>query len=403
VRLEPLRHREFRLLFTGQAVSLIGTAIAPIALAFAVLDLHGSASDLGLVLAAAWVPQVLFILFGGVLADRLPRNLVMVGSNCLSGAAQGTAALLLLTGSAKLWHLAALQVVRGIATAFFFPASQGLVPQTVPSDLLQPANALRGLTRNGTQIFGAALGGVAVAATSPGWGLVFDAVTYFASAAILARMRLVAGRLAAQNVLHELKEGWREFRSRQWLWAIVVGAGFSNMALTSGLTVLGPLVAKRSLGGAGPYGVILGAQGVGFVLGGLVSFRVRPRRPMLFGTAALLVTGLPLALFASVRVTLVIAAAAVVGGLGSELFGVLWETALQQHVPLDKLSRVASFDALGSFVLIPLGLSAVGPLAHWIGVTQALWLCAAVVFGSMASCLAVPGVRNLRRPEATVA
>jgi MFS family permease len=400
--LAPLREREFRLLFVGQAVSLIGSAIAPIALAFAVLDLTGSASDLGFVLAAAWVPQVLFLLLGGVWADRLPRHLVMVGSNVLSGVAQSASAVLLLTGTAKIWHLVACQALRGVATSFFFPASQGLVPQTVPERLLQQANALRGMTRTGTMLFGSAAGGAVVALTNPGWGLAFDAATYFASAAVLALMRLPVTRVAAENVLHELRAGWHEFASHRWLWSIVVAAGFANMGWVAGTGVLGPVVAKRSLGGAAPWGAIVACEGAGLLLAGVVALRLRPRRPLFVGCIGFFGGGLLLVLLANLHVTAVLAAAALLAGFGTELFGVLWETALQQHIPLDKLSRVSSYDALGSFVLIPIGFTAVGPIASAIGVTQTLWLCAAVDVAATIFALSFRDVRELPARAAPV-
>ena len=274
---------------------MLGSAVAPIALAFGVLDLTGSKSDLGFVLAATWVPQLILILFGGVFADRLPRHLVMVGANAVSAAAQGTMAVLLLTGTAELWHLIALQVLRGAAFSFFFPASQGLVPQTVPTAELQPANVLFSMTRNGTTVVGAALGGALVAATSPGWALAFDGATYLVSAVIFAGMRLPprAASVEAPNMLRELAEGWSEFVSRRWLWTIVVAAGIGNMAWITG-NVYGPLVAKQSLGGAGPWGVIAASEAAGLLIGGILLLRYRPRRPLFVGTAALTTGAVPL-------------------------------------------------------------------------------------------------------------
>jgi MFS family permease len=382
-------------------VSMLGSAVAPIALAFGVLDLTGSKSDLGFVLAATWIPQLILILFGGVFADRLPRHLVMVGANAVSAAAQGTMAVLFLTGTAELWHLIALQVLRGAAFSFFFPASQGLVPQTVPTAELQPANVLFSMTRNGTTIVGAALGGALVAATSPGWALAFDGATYLASAVIFAVMRLPprAASVEAPNMLRELSEGWGEFVSRRWLWTIVVAAGIGNMAWITG-NVYGPLVAKQSLGGAGPWGVIAASEAAGLLLGGILLLRYRPRRPLFVGTAALTMGAVPLLFLAEVRSTAAIAAAFLLAGLTLEIFNTTWTTVLQEQIPLEKLSRVSSYDALGSFVFIPLGLSIAGPVADAIGLTHALWLAAAVVAGSTLSALSVRDVRELRRLNA---
>jgi MFS family permease len=377
---------------------MLGSAVAPIALAFGVLDLTGSKSDLGFVLAANWVPQLILILFGGVFADRLPRHLVMVGANAVSAAAQGAIAVLLLTGHARLWHLIALQVLRGAAFSFFFPASQGLVPQTVPTAELQPANVLFSMTRNGTSIVGAALGGVLVAAASPGWALAFDGATYLVSALIFARMQLPprAASVEAPNMLRELREGWSEFVSRRWLWVIVVTAGLWNMAWITG-NVYGPLIAKESLGGAAAWGAIAACEAAGLLVGGLVLLRYRPQRPLLVGTAALTANAVPLLFLADLRSTPAIAAAFLFSGLALEVFNTTWVTVLQAHIPLEKLSRVTSYDALGSFVIIPLGLSLAGPVADAIGLTHALWLAAAVVAGSMLSALAVRDVRELRR------
>jgi predicted MFS family arabinose efflux permease len=395
-----LAEREFRLLFTGQIVSLLGSAVAPIALAFGVLELTGSKTDLGLVLAAGMVPQVLLILFGGVFADRLPRNLVMVGSNVVSAAAQGGIAVLLLTHRAQLWHLIALQVIRGVALSFFFPASQGLVPETVRPGLLQQANALLGMTKNGTNILGAALGGAFVALAGAGWALAFDAGTYAASAAVLAAMRLPrAQKVDAPNMLRELREGWSEFVSRTWLWTIVAAFSLSNMVWTGAFLVLGPIVAKEFLGGAAAWGVIVAAEGAGLLAGGLLLLRFRPQRPLFVGMGAFSFASLPLVLLASVRSTLVIALGFVVAGIASEIFSIAWSTALQQHVPLDKLSRVSAYDGLGSIVLIPLGLAIVGPVADAIGLKEALWLAAAISTLSALSTLAVRDVRELRQRD----
>jgi predicted MFS family arabinose efflux permease len=324
---------------------------------------------------------------------------VMVGANAVSAAAQGAIALLLLTGTAHLWHLIALQVLRGAAFSFFFPASQGLVPQTVSASRLQQANVLLGMSRNGTNIMGAALGGVLVSVTSPGWALAFDAITYLASATVLALLRLPprAASIETPNLFRELAEGWTEFISRRWLWTIVVAAGVGNMAWVGASSVYGPIVAKLSLGGAAAWGAVVAAEAAGLLLGGVILLRYRPERPLFVGTAALVTTAIPLFFLASVRSTAVIAAGFLTSGIALEMFNASWATVMQQHVPLEKLSRVTSYDALGSFVFIPLGLTVAGPVADLLGLTHAIWLAAAIVAGSMLSALTVRDVRDLRR------
>jgi MFS family permease len=398
--LAAFRSRPFRLLFAGELVSLLGTAVAPVALAFAVLDLTGSATDLGYVLAAGWMPQIVFILIGGVLGDRLPRNLVMVGANLLSATAQGASAGLLLAGVAQPWHLAVLAAARGTATAFFFPAAEAVVPQLVEAEFLQPANALIRLAQSSSTVIGAGVGGIAVAAAGPGWAIAFDAATYLASALILVRMRTarVVGK-RGETFIRELIEGWNEFRSREWLWVIVVCASVGNLVATASFAVLGPLIAKRYLGGAPAYGAIVAAQSGGFIAGGLLSLRWRPARPLLVSTLALLPTAGEIACYAGLRITAVIATVAFFAGVGLEIFGVNWITALQQHVPTRLLSRVNSYDALGSFVFIPLGLVIAGPLAARFGVTATLWVFLAIGVASIAAALLSRDVRTLRRVE----
>jgi predicted MFS family arabinose efflux permease len=402
--LAPLREREFRLLFVGRFASYIGSAIAPIALAFAVIDdLEGSPTDLGLVLMAAWLPQIVFVLVGGVFADRLPRHFVLVGSNVLSGGAQAFAAVLLLTGSAQIWHLAALQVARGIASSFFYPASSGIVPQTVSAPLLQQANALLRLTTNVAFVLGTAAGGIVVATVGSGWAIAFDAGTYFLSAGVLAFMRIPGAMKATSSFLRELADGWTEFRSREWLWVIVLAALFGNMVSNGSMGVLGPVVAEDALGGAAAWGAILAAQATGLVLGGLIALRLKPQRPLLVAQISVLFWGLPLAALALELPTVAIASVALVAGIGVELFGVYWDTALQQHVPQEALSRVSSYDALGSFVAIPIGLSIVGPVSAALGVSATLWVGLGIFLTAQGGALLSREVRTLRRRDDTVA
>lgn len=371
--------------------------MAPIALAFAVLDI-GSASDLGLVLAAGWVPQVVFILAGGVWSDRLPRNVVMVWANVLSGAAQAGVATLLLLDRAHLWHLVVLQIVRGTATSFFFPASQGVVPQVVGPEHLQPANAVLRLSINSTNILGTALGGGLVAAIGSGWAIAFDSVTYFASAIVLSQMRIrLKPREAGGSFVRELAEGWHEFWSRTWLWLIVVAAAIGNMVWSGSQGVLGPVVAKESLHGAAGWGAILAVSSAGLVTAGVISLRWRPRRLLLAGCLALFVIPLFLAALAGPVPFPLMLATSFTMGLGIEIFGVCWTTALQQNVPDEVLARVNSYDALGSFVFIPLGLTIIGPVSDVVGVSTTLWSAAAISLATVFLCLASRDVWRLER------
>jgi MFS family permease len=400
--LQPLREREFRLLFFGRTISTTGGSFTSVALAFAVLDLTGSKADLGYVLTAQFVPLVVFMLVGGIWADRLPRHHVMVASNLVNGVVQAVTAALLLSGHAEIWQLIILSALGGTSFAFFFPASTGIVPQTVPPEALQSANALLRLGVNATRIGGAALAGLIIGLTSPGTGIAVDAASFFVAAALIGAMHIPSTlRIEGSNFLGELAEGWREFISRTWLWAIVLQFGFVNAVEGGAQNVLGPVIAKEHLGGATAWGLLLTASGIGLILGGLFVLRVRPRRILLAATLGFLLT-IPFLFGLAVPLSLLaLMALALLAGVGSETFGVLWDTAMQQEIPQDKLSRVSSYDALGSFALIPLGLAAAGPIADLIGTRETLIGAGAISLIATLSVLLVRDVRTL--PRRTVA
>lgn len=398
-RLGPLAERNFTLLFLARSASLLGSAIAPIALAFAVLDeLDGSPTDLGLVLAAASVPQIAFLLVGGVWADRLRRNRLLVATDLVMFGAQAVLAALLLAGTVELWHVIALQAVRGSAQAFFFPASTGIVPQVVSETRLQQANALLRLSLSASSVLGAAAGGALVVLFGPAWALAFDAATFLVSAALIWEIDVAHdATLPVRNFLGELREGWQEFSSRTWLWVIVVAATLGNMVSNGSFAVLGPVVADRSLGGAGAWGLILAGFGAGFVAGGLVMLRVQPERPLLVACAALLLTVPTFPLLALEAPLAVLMVGGFFSGFGIEVFSVLWDTALQQHVPRERLSRVSAYDYVGSFVAVPVGLAVVGPVADRVGTAETLWAAGAIMLTTVLAQLLVPDIRRLRR------
>jgi MFS family permease len=396
-RLGPLEEREFSILWLGQATSALGSSLVPVALAFAVLELTGSASALGLVLAAAFVSRVVLLLVGGVVADRLPRQSVMLGADLLRTVSQGLAAALLITGHARLWELVVLIALFGAGDAFFAPASTGLVPETVRAERLQQANALMSLSRSVALVAGPTISGLLVAGVGPGWVFAIDAATFAVSSGSLACLRLPPSVSEAPRatVLVELRDGWREVRSRTWVWATVVRFSISNLAIAP-LFVLGPFVAEESLGGATAWGLIGTAGGIGAVLGDAAALRFRPRRPLLVGGLAASLWALEPALLARPFPTAVIAVAAALGFAGSGFSNALWSTALQERIPRQALSRVSSYDWLGSIAFQPAGFALAGPLAAAIGVPATLLGSAAV---QASACVAVslsPSVRGLR-------
>jgi MFS family permease len=397
-RLGALRERDFRLLFTGTMITTVGDRLAGIALAFAVLDI-ASATALGIVFAVRQGVQALVVVAGGVLSDRLPRNLVLVGASLIQGAAQAATAACVLAGVGGVGAIVALQAVYGIGLGLVLPAEVGLVPQTVSPDRLQQANALQGLTRNIVGVLGPAIGGVIVVAASPGLALAVDAASFLVCAELLRRIRVAPRETTQQpGFVAELREGWQEFTSRTWLWASVVLFGVGNLAL-AGWIVLGPAIADERLGGAGPWATILTASGIGAVLGGVLAMRVRPRRPLVACVVAATLISLQTLALALGAPTWLIATASFMGGLGIAVHLTLWYTVFQREVPERAQSRVASYDAIGSFVLMPLGMALVGPLADAIGLTETLWICLAVMWASWAAILALPSVWAIRKYE----
>jgi MFS family permease len=397
--LVPFQSRPFRLLFGGRLADNVANAVAPIALAFAVLDLGGGATVLGLVLAARTVPMVLFVLFGGVVADRLPRHLVLVAANVVSAGTQALVAVLLLSGSADLWHLAAIEAVNGVSSAFMMPASAGLTPQTVPADQLQPANALLRLGHNFSFVTGSAAGGALVAVSGSGWAFAVDAALFGIGAVLLGRIHLpVNARLVTASLLTDLREGWTEFRSRTWLWVVVVQFAFVNAAWSGATSALGPVVADETIGRAA-WGLVLAALTTGMFAGGLVALRGRWERPLLVGTLAVLLE-VPLLLILGLQPSVVpLLLAAFVAGVGFETFGVAWDVSMQSNIPADRLSRVYSYDWFGSLVFIPVGLVIAGPLSELVGVDTTLVGAGVVATVATLGALAVPSVRNLRRVD----
>jgi MFS family permease len=397
----PLASRNFQLLLACDVVSTFGTAVALVAIPFAVLSIGGSAADVGYVTAAGLLPVIVFLLLGGVVADRLPRQQVMAAANVLQALAQAGSAALVLSGHAQVWELMVLAAVRGIGLGFYYPASAGLLPQTVAAEDRPQANAIDRIGRNTALITGSALGGVLVGLAGPGWGLVLDAAGYVVAALLRIGMRIPAlPRGSAGRMVHELREGWREFSSRRWLWAIVLE--FSLLvAIWDGATdVLGPVVAHDQLGGAHSWGIVLAAQSAGAVLGGLVMIRFRPRRLLLAGSLCVAPTSALLFTLAVPLAVPVIAIAAFAAGACIEVFEVNWATAMQQEIPPQALSRVSSYDALGSWGLAPVGTAVAGPLAVALGTSVVLAAAGMLIVALTAAVLCVPEVRDLRRRAA---
>ena len=385
-----LRHRDFRFLWLAQSSSVIGDNIVLVALALFVIELTGSATDLGIVLAAQALPLVAFLLLGGVWADRLPRHRVMIATDLVRFGLHALLAVLIFIGGVHIWQVVAIEVVFGSAEAFFRPAANGLLPQTVPEADIQQATAITAMSNNVAEFAGPALATALVLGAGAGWAFALDAVTFLVSAAFLVRVRPrrrgPAARSPAEptraSVWAEMRDGSREVRSRAWVWATL--ASFC-VALFCGLApwfVLGPVIAREQYGHIGIYGVIAAALGLGTILGSLIGVGWRPRYPMRMAMLAILLWPAAAILYAAGVTLFVVVPATIVGGGGIALFDVWWLTALAERIPPEKLSRVTSYDWMVSLALLPLGYVLAGPLAGALGAVNVL------IGGSALACVA---------------
>lgn len=396
-RLKVLRHRNVRRYFGGYLASKLGTAMASIALVFAVLDSGGNAADLGYVLAAGIVPQVVLMIGGGVIADRLGRRWVMLAADVLRTASQGVLAVLLFVGHPPIWTFAVLAGAVGVGDAFFAPAFNALVVEIAPSDEIGDANALFAMVASTTQVVGPALAGVLVALVNPATVLALDAASYAISAAALVSLSLARSAASErQSILADLVEGWGEFRSRSWLWAITVQFATFNLLAWGPFLGLGPVLAKAYLGGAQPWGIIMALYGAGSVTGGLVCLGKRPRRPLVVATIASFAYAAPLALLAVSAPTIEVAAGALVAGLGSAGFNVFFASTIQQQVPPDAQARVFAFDLVGAYSVGPIAFAVAGPVSAAVGAHLVLGVGAAWTVLASLTVFAIPAVRAVR-------
>ncbi|HWK25498.1 MAG TPA: MFS transporter [Solirubrobacter sp.] len=391
-----LRLREFRLLFLAQAVSVVGDRMVGIALAFAVLHLGGSATEVGIVLACRTLPLVATLLVGGVVADRVSRQVVMLVSDLARLVTQGLMAGLLIAGVADVWMIAVLAGLTGAAGGFFNPAVTGIVPLIVPRERLQEAAGLRATALSGGEIAGPVIAGVLIASVGAGWALAFDAATFAVSAAFLFALRLPAAiPRAASSFIEDLREGWSLFWSLTWLWSLVAAAAFGNL-LWGAWAVLGPVIAESDLGGAAVWGTVLGAMGIGALAGALIATRARPHRPLVLAAGAYGLFFFPLAFLAAGVPVAVLALGALLGGVAMMLGNSVWEATLQAKVPAESLGRVSAYDWFGSMAFSPLGMAIWGPLAGAMGIRPALWLATGLQLASVAALLSVPEIRHMR-------
>ena len=399
--LAVLGNRQFRLYVAARLVSEAGDALVPVALTFAVLDLTGSAADLGLVFAAFMGARVVFIVAGGVWSDRLPRQLVMIAADVVRAATQAFLAVVFLTDAVTLWHLVVAAFVTGAGSAFFGPASTGLVKQIVPPKELQEANALLGVGGSAINIAGPLVAGLLVSVVDFGVVFAIDAASYLIGLLFLLAMRMPRSvdRPERMSFLADVRRGVHEVRSRRWLWTSFLCFAVSNITIAA-YFVLGPLVVENELGGARDWGFILTGAAVGGVLGSMIALRWKPVRPLIPSFLIICVVGVQLlALVPPLPIVfLVLAGVAAVASIA--IANALWDTMVQQHIPEEAISRVSALDWMISLVFMPLGYVVAGPAAETFGVDATLFAAAALGIAANLGVLAVADVRNLRRVEA---
>lgn len=394
---EVLRSSAFRRLFLSRAISNIGNGVAPIALAFGVLALPGATpTSLSIVLAAQAIPAVLMLPIGGVIADRLGRARVIMVTDALVSVFVMTTAVLFITEHATVPLLAILGALSGLLNGMWYPAMSGLTPDVVPDEQLQPANALLSIATNAGFILGNAIGGILVALVGPGWAIALDSLSFIVSAALVFTIRhLATSHDSGESVLSDLVHGWKVFLSFRWIVVVVGCFSFVVLVWRGAEEVLGPVLALQIYGGAKGWAIVMACQGVGLLVGGIVSTRVRAGRPLVIGMLVTLALPVWLLLLAA-EVTLPLAAAgAFAFGIALELFFVFWLTALQQRVPRESLSRVNSYDALVSMMFGPIGLALAGPLVAVIGLHTTFILGAVIATIAVAVSLLFRSVRQL--------
>jgi MFS family permease len=396
--LAPLQHENFRWYWIAVTVNLAGTTMSAVALAFAVLAISDSPSALGVVLAAGTVPTVLFLLLGGVIADRWPLTAVLRVGMAVLALSQGAIAVLDITGVAEIWMLVVLAAVNGTALAAVFPAMQSITPRLVPRELLQKAIALQSFSRGALRVVGPTISALLVVGVGAGWALAVDAVTWFAAALILARVRLPppAPREEAGSTADELRAGWHFVRRTTWLWVVVLGFTFLNVIYAGAWLTLGPARANQTFGAQG-WGLILSAESVGLIVAAVVLLHRPLQRPLFTGMVWTATLAVPLAVLGVYPHVWLMLLVTFVAGIGFDVFGMGWNLAMQEHVPPEMLSRAYSYDALGSYLAIPLGQVAFGPLGAAFGYRDVLVVSAVVYVVACLLVLSSSSVRDLRR------
>ena len=392
----PFQLPAFRWFFTGRLVSLLGSAMTPVALSLAVLNASNSPGDIGAVLTANTIPLIVFTLAGGIVGDRFPRRVVLLLSNLGAGLTQAVVAFLLISGHYNLLSLVLLEICNGTMAAFTNPALRGIVPDIVGKPQMQKANSALGSARNAAKVFGPTVAALLVATVGGGWAIAVDSATYLIAVVCLALVNITGTPPPRKgSPLADLRAGWTEFRSRTWVWSVVATFGAANFIQVGIWTVLGPTIAKERIGETS-WGVVLSIRALGVLVMALVMYKLVLKRLLPIAQAGVALIALPLLALGLQTNVAWLAAAALLAGAATGLYGVAWETSLQEHIPRDMLSRISSYDNLGSFIAIPAGQLAAAPLAAAFGAPKVA-LVGGLIYVVLALLpLTTSSMRNLR-------
>lgn len=390
-------HEGFSMLVTARLISNVGNGLSPIALAYGVLSLPGAdGGDLSIVMGARYLPLILFMLFGGVFADRFQRNRIVGGSDIIGSALVAVSAISLIAGFSSILLLAVMGALFGVLNALWWPAMSGVLPEILPKEKLQEGNAIIGLMSNIGVVFGTLLGGVIVTLTSPGWALLIDGATFFIAGLIVWNLKLDAkSRIESPGILDDLRVGWREFISRSWLVTMVIAFAFINMAFDSMITILGPLNFSDPETGPRNWSYNLAGLTIGMMIGGIIVLKFKFKHPLFVSMILVAISGVwdfALAFDLSLIISI---AAGVFSGIAVEIFLVTWSTSMQTHIPEESFSRVNAYDSLGSYGFAPLGIIIAGPLAESFSVNSILFATGSITLLASAVALSVKSVRTL--------
>ncbi|CAB4572193.1 unannotated protein [freshwater metagenome] len=375
----------------------MGNGLSPIALAYGVLSLPGAdGSDLSIVMGARYLPLIIFMLFGGVFADRFQRNRIVGGSDIIGSALVAVSAISLIAGFSSILLLAIMGALFGFLNALWWPAMSGVLPEILPKEKLQEGNAIIGLMSNIGVVFGTLLGGVIVTLTSPGWALLIDGATFFIAGLIVWNLKLDAkSRIESPGILDDLRVGWREFISRSWLVTMVIAFAFINMAFDSMITILGPLNFSDPETGPRNWSYNLAGLTIGMMIGGIIVLKFKFKHPLFVSMILVAISGIwdfALAFDLSLAISI---AAGIFSGIAVEIFLVTWSTSMQTHIPEESFSRVNAYDSLGSYGFAPLGIIIAGPLAEAFSVNSILFATGSITLLASVVALSVKSVRTL--------